>query len=109
MTQAPDTADLETGAVIDIPLNKLTRSPHNARRTPHGEAAIEALAASIAAKGLLQALVVEPARDAEGAPTGLWWVTIGEGRRQALSLLARRKAVAKAAKALTPMTKPAAH
>lgn len=96
MTQAPDTADLETGAVIDIPLNKLTRSPHNARRTPHGEAAIEALAASIAAKGLLQALVVEPARDAEGAPTGLWWVTIGEGRRQALSLLARRKAVAKA-------------
>lgn len=51
---------IESGAVIDVPLNKLRRSPRNARRTPHSEAAIEALAASIAAKGVLQAPVVEP-------------------------------------------------
>ena len=51
---------IESGAVIEVPLNKLKKSPRNARKTPHGEAAIEALAASIAAKGLLQAPVVEP-------------------------------------------------
>jgi len=37
--------------VILIPLNKLKKSPNNARKTPHSEAAIEAYAASIAAKG----------------------------------------------------------
>lgn len=82
------------GAVIEVPLNKLKASPRNARWTPHGEAAIGALAASIAVKGLLQAPVVEPElRD--GEPTGAWLVTIGEGRRQALRLLAKRKTIAK--------------
>lgn len=82
------------GAVIDIPLNKLKASPKNARWTPHGEAAIAALAASIAVKGLLQAPVVEPEL-CDSAPTGSWLVTIGEGRRQALRLLAKRKSIAK--------------
>ncbi|MDX5394000.1 MAG: ParB/Srx family N-terminal domain-containing protein, partial [Caulobacteraceae bacterium] len=86
---------IESGTVLDIPLNKLKKSPKNARRTPHGEAAIEALAASIAAKGLLQAPVVEPERDAEGQPTGFYLVTIGEGRRQALLLRAKRKEIRK--------------
>jgi len=36
----------------------------------HGEAAIEALAGSIAAKGMLQNLVVEPEVDADGEATG---------------------------------------
>jgi ParB family chromosome partitioning protein len=42
------------GAVIDIPLSRLKRSPRNARRTPHSADHIEALAGSIAAKGMLQ-------------------------------------------------------
>lgn len=87
----------QDGDVIDVPLNKLKKSPRNARRTPHAEADIEALAASIAAKGVLQAPVVEPETDAEGAPTGCYLVTIGEGRRQALLLRAKRKEIRKTA------------
>ncbi|MGA0606582.1 ParB/RepB/Spo0J family partition protein [Phenylobacterium sp. VNQ135] len=87
---------IESGAVIDIPLNKLKKSPKNARKTPHTEAAIEALAASIAAKGMLQAPVVEPEVGEDGEPTGFWLVTIGEGRRLAMLLRARRKEVRKA-------------
>jgi ParB family chromosome partitioning protein len=86
---------IESGAVIDIPLNKLKRSPKNARKTPHGEAAVEALAASIAAKGMLQVPVVEPEVGEDGEPTGFWLVTIGEGRRLAMLLRARRKEVRK--------------
>lgn len=82
------------GAVIEVPLNKLKASPRNARWTPHGEAAIGALAASIAVKGLLQAPVVEPEL-IDGTPTGSWLVTIGEGRRQALRLLAKRRTISK--------------
>jgi ParB family chromosome partitioning protein len=48
------------GAELFIPLDKLKKSPRNARKTPHSEAHIAALAASIAAKGMLQNLVVEP-------------------------------------------------
>jgi ParB family transcriptional regulator, chromosome partitioning protein len=55
----------------------------NARKVPHSEAAIEAYAASIAAKGILQNLVVEPELDADGTPTGFYFVTIGGGRRLA--------------------------
>jgi len=77
---------IESGTVLDIPLNKLKKSPKNARKTPHGDAAIEALAASIAAKGLLQAPVVEPETGDDGEPTGFYLVTIGEGRRLALAL-----------------------
>ena len=87
---------IESGAVIDIPLNKLKKSPKNARKTPHAEAAIEALAASIAAKGMLQAPVVEPEIGEDGEPTGFWLVTIGEGRRLAMLLRAKRKEVRKA-------------
>jgi ParB family chromosome partitioning protein len=86
----------ESGAVITVPLNALKASPRNARRTPHTEADIAALAASIAVKGVLQAPVVEPETDGEGAPTGFYLVTIGEGRRLALRLLAKRKRIGKA-------------
>jgi ParB family chromosome partitioning protein len=85
----------QDGDVIDVPLNKLKKSPRNARRTPHAEADIETLAASIAAKGVLQAPVVEPETDEAGAATGFYLVTIGEGRRLALALLAKRKAIKK--------------
>ncbi|MGN7870981.1 phage virion morphogenesis protein [Paracoccus sp. 22332] len=43
--------------MLFVPLNKLKKSPRNARKTPHSEAHIEALSASIAAKGMLQNLV----------------------------------------------------
>ena len=90
-TEAP----IESGATIFIPLNKLKKSPHNARRTRHPEAAIEALAASIHAKGMLQNLVVEPERDATGKETGCYFVTAGEGRRLAQLLRARRRQIKK--------------
>ena len=85
----------QDGAVIDVPLNRLKKSPRNARRTAHAEADIEALAASIAVKGVLQAPVVEPETDEAGAATGCYLVTIGEGRRLALALLAKRKTLKK--------------
>ncbi|MBD3836284.1 ParB/RepB/Spo0J family partition protein [Brevundimonas sp.] len=81
------------GAEITVPLTTLKASPRNARKVKHSAAAIEALAASIKAKGVLQPPVVEIERDGEGAPTGGFLVTIGEGRRQALRLLVKRKAI----------------
>lgn len=84
------------GAEIFVPLNQLKASPRNARKTPHSTVAIEALAASIKAKGVLQPPVVEVEINAEGVATGNYLVTIGEGRRQALRLLAKRKAIKRA-------------
>ncbi|UTP39782.1 ParB N-terminal domain-containing protein [Phenylobacterium sp. LH3H17] len=84
------------GAVIEVPLNRLKASPRNARRTPHAKADVEALAASIAAKGVIQPPVVEPEMDGDGLPTGYYLVTVGEGRRQALRLRAQRKEIGKA-------------
>ena len=86
---------VESGTEVFIPLNKLKKSPKNARKTPHSEASIEAYAASIAAKGILQNLVVEPERDSDGAATGLYLVTIGEGRRLAQLLRVKRKEIKK--------------
>jgi ParB family chromosome partitioning protein len=85
----------ESGSERFIPLNKLKKSPNNARKTPHSEASIEAYAASIAAKGILQNLVVEPELDADGAATGFYFVTIGEGRRLAQLLRVKRKEIKK--------------
>jgi len=84
-----------TGGEIFIPLNKLKRSPRNARKTPHSEQTVETYAASIAAKGILQNLVVEPEFDTGGKPTGFYFVTIGEGRRLAQMLRAKRKEIRK--------------
>lgn len=84
-----------TGAELSIPLNKLKKSQKSARKIPHGEAAVAALAASIATKGMLQNLVVEPEVDADGAATGFYLVTIGEGRRLAQLLRAKRKEIKK--------------
>lgn len=86
---------IESGTEVFIPLNKLKKSPNNARKTPHSEAAIEAYAASIAAKGILQNLVVEPELDDNGAATGFYSVTIGEGRRLAQLLRVKRKEIKK--------------
>lgn len=86
---------LDHGAVVEIPLNKLKKSPKNVRKVPHSPGEIEARAASIAAKGVLQPLVVEPERDEAGEPTGCYLVTIGEGRRLAQCLRASRKHIRK--------------
>jgi ParB family chromosome partitioning protein len=86
---------VESGAEVFIPLNKLKKSPKNARKTPHSEASIEAYAASIAAKGILQNLVVEPELDRDGAATGFYFVTNGEGRRLAQLLRVKRKEIKK--------------
>ncbi|MFG1181456.1 ParB/RepB/Spo0J family partition protein [Xanthobacter versatilis] len=85
----------EHGETVFIPLNKLKKHPKNARKTPHSEASIEGKAASIAAKGILQNLVVEPELDAEGEPTGFYLVSVGEGRRLAQLLRAKRKEIKK--------------
>ncbi len=94
-----DTVNIEavtaSGTEIFVPLNKLKKSPRNARKTPHSEAHVEALAASITVKGMLQNLVVEPELDASGAATGSYLVTIGEGRRLAQLLRAKRKQIKK--------------
>lgn len=93
---ATDTVSVvASGETVLIPLNKLKRHPKNARKTPHSEASIEAKAASIAAKGMLQNLVVEPERDAEGQPTGCYLVSVGEGRRLAQLLRVKRKEIKK--------------
>ncbi|MBD3834072.1 MAG: ParB/RepB/Spo0J family partition protein [Brevundimonas sp.] len=81
------------GAEIVVPLNRLKASPRNARKVKHSQEAIEALAASIRAKGVLQPPVVEIERGQDGVATGAYLVTIGEGRRTALRLLAKRKAI----------------
>ena len=81
------------GAEIIVPLNRLKASPKNARKVKHSEATLEGLAASIKAKGVLQPPVVEIERNADGAATGNYLVTIGEGRRSALRLLAKRKQI----------------
>lgn len=85
----------ENGSVLFIPLSKLKKSPRNARKTPHPKADIETLAASIAAHGMLQNPVVEPELK-DGKPTGFYLATIGEGRRQAQLLRAKRKEITKA-------------
>jgi ParB family transcriptional regulator, chromosome partitioning protein len=60
-----------------IPLNKLVQSPRNVRR--HSDAAADAeLKASIAARGLLQNLIVRP------AAKGKFEVEAGERRRRAM-------------------------
>ena len=96
-----DTIQIETAEAteqanltINIPLNKLKKSPKNARKVPHSEATIEALAASIARKGLIQNLVVEPEMKGD-RPTGAYLVTAGEGRRLAYLLRAKRKEIKK--------------
>lgn len=93
-----DTIPIETteqdSRILFVPLNKLKKSPRNARKVPHSEATIAALAASIAHKGLIQNIVIEP-EIADEKPTGFYLVTAGEGRRLAYLLRAKRKEIKK--------------
>ena len=78
--------------ILFVPLNKLKKSPKNARKVPHTEAVIASLAASIAHKGLIQNIVIEPEMKDE-QPTGYYLVTAGEGRRLAYLLRAKKKEI----------------
>ena len=53
-----DTIQIETteqdSRILFVPLNKLKKSPRNARKGPHSEATIAARAASTQHKGLIQ-------------------------------------------------------
>ena len=85
----------KSGSEIFVPLNMLKKSPRNVRKVEHTAADIEGLAASIAANGMLQNLVVESERDEAGGETGYYLVTIGEGRRLAQLLRAKRRQLKK--------------
>jgi ParB family chromosome partitioning protein len=87
------TAPIAT-AVQEIPLDKLKPSPANVRKTG-ADLGLEEFAASIAAHGLIQPLVVEPERNGEGGETGCYLVTAGERRRKALRILAKQKRIKK--------------
>jgi ParB family transcriptional regulator, chromosome partitioning protein len=87
----------KSGDILFVPLNRLKKSSKNVRKTPHTKAEIEALAASIAASGLLQNLIIEPEHDRKGRATGYYLVTAGEGRRLAQLLRVKRKEIAKTA------------
>jgi ParB family chromosome partitioning protein len=80
--------------VIDIPLNKLSASDHNVRRTGR-TLGLDALAASIAAHGLLQNLTVIPVRARNGKETGKYQVIAGGRRLAALKALAEASTIAK--------------
>jgi ParB family chromosome partitioning protein len=91
-----DTVQTEavSGSEIFVPLNKLKKSPRNVRKVAHTEAAIEAFAASIHAKGMIQNMVVEPEMK-DGEPTGFYLVTAGEGRRLGQLMRVQRKQIKK--------------
>lgn len=86
--------DTVTHATAEIALSKLDPSPANVRRTGTG-LGVEALAASIAAHGLLQSLAVRAKRDGAGRETGRYEVVAGGRRLAALRLLAKGKRLAK--------------
>jgi ParB family transcriptional regulator, chromosome partitioning protein len=88
------TKNLSQGTnVLSVPLGKLKKSPKNVRKVPRAKADIRALAASIAAFGMLQYPVVEPETGAKAKPTGHYLVNAGEGRRLAQLLRVKRKEI----------------
>jgi ParB family chromosome partitioning protein len=83
-----------SGVEIFVPLNKLKKSPKNARKVPHSESFIESMAASLHYRGLINNLLVEPEMKGD-KPTGCYLVTAGEARRLAYLLRAKRKQIKK--------------
>jgi ParB family chromosome partitioning protein len=79
--------------IVFVPLSRLKKSPKNVRKVPHAKADIRAMAASIAAVGMLQYPVVEPELGPRGKPTGNYLVNAGEGRRLAQLLRVKRKQI----------------
>lgn len=78
----------------DIPFNLLVLSQANVRRVKAG-VSIDALAADIARRGLLQSLTVRPQRGADGVDTGMFEVPAGGRRFRALQSLVKAKRMTK--------------
>lgn len=78
----------------DIPFNELVLSQANVRRVKAG-VSIDALAADIARRGLLQSLTVRVQRDETGAETGKYEVPAGGRRFRALQALVKQRKMAK--------------
>lgn len=78
----------------DIPFNQLVLSQANVRRVKAG-VSIDALAADIARRGLLQSLTVRVQRDEDGNETGLFEVPAGGRRFRALQQLVKQRKMAK--------------
>ena len=78
----------------DIPFSQLVLSQANVRRVKAG-VSIDALAADIARRGLLQSLTVRAQHDAKGAETGLFEVPAGGRRFRALEKLVKQRRMAK--------------
>jgi ParB family chromosome partitioning protein len=85
----------EANNIVLVPLGKLKKSPKYVRKMPHTNAEIDALAASIAALGMLQYPIVEPEFGPKDKPTGNYLVNAGEGRRLAQLRRAKRKEIEK--------------
>lgn len=77
----------------DIPFNALLLSQANVRRVKAG-VSIDALAADIARRGLLQSLTVRPVRDDQGNETGKFEVPAGGRRFRALEKLVKQRRMA---------------
>src|SRR3954463_1964349 len=88
------TSKLVLNGARDIPFNKLVPSAANVRKIKAG-VSLEELAEDIGRRGLLQSLHVRPVLDGAGAETGLFEVTAGGRRLQALQRLVKAKGLAK--------------
>src|SRR4051812_593055 len=91
---ATSTPKLVLNGARDIPFNKLVPSAANVRKVKAG-VSLEELAEDIGRRGLLQSLHVRPVLDGAGAETGLFEVTAGGRRLQALQRLVKAKRPAK--------------
>jgi ParB family chromosome partitioning protein len=80
----------------DIPFNQLVLSQSNVRRVKAG-VSIDALAADIARRGLLQSLTVRAERDESGGETGKFEVPAGGRRFRALQQLVKEKRLSRTA------------
>src|SRR5690606_15222816 len=78
----------------DIPFSQLVLSQANVRRVKAG-VSIDALAADIARRGLLQSLTVRVQRDESGDETGKYEVPAGGRRFRALQALVKQRKMAK--------------
>jgi ParB family chromosome partitioning protein len=78
----------------DIPFDQLVLSQANVRRVKAG-ISIDALAADIARRGLLQSLTVRAQHDETGAETGKYEVPAGGRRFRALQALVKQRKMAK--------------
>ena len=87
---ATSTSKLVLNGARDIPFNKLVPSAANVRKVKAG-VSLEELAEDIGRRGLIQSLHVRPVLDGAGAETGLFEVTAGGRRLQALQRLVKAK------------------